>query len=140
MFLTQVGCGAGKKATLTGRVTLGGQPVESGFITFFPEDNQGTAVTGEIVQGEYKIEDLVPGKKRIYVALTDQGESIAPDPSEKITSRRESNAERLAGRKKKQTGSKQPAPVKIGGNNVIYDIPSGSQQIDVPLEKLGPGK
>ena len=133
VVLMLAGCG-GKNTTVTGRVTLGGQPVESGFITFFPEDNRGTSVGAAIIQGEYKVENIVPGKKRVYVSITEAVESdtIA------TTSRREANAERLGDRKKKQ--SKQPAPVKIGGNNVIYDIPSGSQQIDIPLEKLGAGK
>jgi len=140
LLLLLAGCGGGNKTTVTGRVTLGGQPVESGFVTFFPEDNRGSAVTGDIVQGEYKVEDLVPGKKRIYVAITGQGETVADDASSVGHSRRETNAERVGEMKKRRTGSKQAAPVKIGGNNVIYDIPSGSQQIDIPLEKLGPGK
>src|SRR5438093_11685411 len=110
LLLTLVGCGGGNKTTVTGRVTLGGQLVETGFITFLPEDNRGSAVTAEIVQGQYKVEDLVPGKKRIYVSITEQVQSDTANP---IRSRREANAERLGDRKKKQ--SKQPAPVKIGG-------------------------
>jgi hypothetical protein len=132
LALILTGCGAGNKATVTGKVTLGGKAVETGFVTFFPEDNRGSPITVEIVQGQYTIEDLVPGKKRIYVNVTERVES---GPDETATSRRESNAERLAGSKKRQTLSKQPAPAKIDGNNKIVTIGSGSQQIDIPLEK-----
>jgi len=131
LVLMPAGCG-GNKATVTGKVTLGGKAVETGFVTFFPEDNRGTPITVEIVQGQYTIEDLVPGKKRIYVNVTERVES---GPDETATSRRESNAERLAGSKKRQTLSKQPAPAKLDGNNKIVTIGTGSQQIDIPLEK-----
>ena len=139
IFVTQVGCGAGGKAKVTGRVTLGGQPVENGYITFFPEDNHGTTAMTEIVEGDYKIGDLVPGKKRIYVTITGQGESVTEDAPPAGKSRREANAERLGERKKRRTASQQAA-FKIEGNNSIYDIPSGSHQIDIPLEKVGAGK
>src|SRR5207244_13497745 len=73
-FCTIAGCG-GNKATVTGRVTLSNQVVDSGFVTFFPEDNRGSAVTAEIVQGEYRLEDVVPGKKRIFVSIAGQAQS-----------------------------------------------------------------
>jgi|SRR5438552_11277240 len=135
VVLMLAGCG-GKNTTVTGRVTLGGQPVESGFITFFPEDNRGTSVGAAIIQGEYKVENIVPGKKRVYVSITEAVESdtIA------TTSRREANAERLAEMKKRRAGSKESAPAKLGGNNKIVEIGSGSQQIDIPLEKRSSGK
>src|SRR5205823_6674985 len=90
-----------------------GKAVETGSVTFIPEDNQGSPITVEIVQGQYTIEDLVPGKKRIFVNLTQQ---VEPGPDETAASRRESNAERLAGSKKRKTLSKQPAPAKLEGN------------------------
>jgi len=135
LVLTAGGCG-GNKAKVTGRVTLGGQPVESGFITFFPEDKGGTSAMAEIVGGEYTIEDLAPGKKRLYVNITERSE---PGPGDTAT-RNESNRERLTESKKRQTKSKQPAPPKIDGNNKIVTIVSGSQKIDIPLEKQSSGK
>jgi hypothetical protein len=86
----------------------------------------------EIVRGEYKVEDLAPGKKRVYVNITDQTQSAAGDAT---TSRSESNSERLTEGKKRQSRSKQSAPVKIEGNNKIVSIVSGSQQVDIPLGK-----
>jgi hypothetical protein len=136
LLLILAGCG-GKNTTVTGRVTLGGQPVESGFITFFPEDNHGTSVGGEVIRGEYKVENILPGKKRVYVSITEQ---IEPAKVNVTKSRDEANAERLAGMKKKRTGSKQPASLKLEGNDKIVEIGSGSQQIDIPLEKRAAGK
>ena len=134
--LIVAGCG-GKNTTVTGRVTLGGQPVESGFITFFPEDNHGTSVGGEITRGEYKVENIVPGKKRVYVSIPEKVDSDATDAT---TTRKDANTERIAGLKKRRTGSKQPAPLKLEGNDKIVEIGSGSQQIDIPLEKRAAGK
>ncbi len=131
-----MGCG-GNKATVTGRVTLSNQLVDSGFVTFFPEDNRGSAVTAEIVQGEYRLEDVIPGKKRIFVSIAGQAQT---DTEGAPTPRREANAERLGERKKRQNASKQSAPINLGGNNKIVDVGSGSQQIDVLLEKLGAGQ
>jgi hypothetical protein len=136
LLLIPAGCG-GNKATVTGTVTLGGKAVETGSVAFVPEDNQGSPVTAEIIQGQYTIEDLVPGKKRIHVNITKQVES---GPDETGASRRESNTERLAGSKKRQTLSKQPAPAKLDGNNKIVTVVSGSQKIDIPLESHGSGK
>jgi hypothetical protein len=135
LLLIPIGCG-GNKATVTGRVTLSKQLVDSGFVTFFPEDNRGSAVTAEIVQGEYRMEDLVPGKKRIFVSIAGEVQS---DTAGVTTSRKEANAERL-GERKKRPNSKQSAPINVGGNNKIVDVGSGSQQIDIPLEKLGAGQ
>ena len=97
LALIVAGCG-GKNTTVTGRVTLAGQPVESGFITFFPEDNHGTSVGAEIIQGEYKVENIIPGKKRVYVSITEKVDSDATDAT---TTRKEANTERIAGLKKK---------------------------------------
>jgi hypothetical protein len=124
--------GCGKRAALTGRVTLDGQPVESGFVTFFPEDNQGTSVGVEIVQGQYSVPEIAAGKKRIFVNITEVAEPAQIDVAK---SRNESNAERLAGARKKQGKSKQAAPAKLEGNNKIVTVGSGSQQIDIPLER-----
>jgi hypothetical protein len=136
LVLMPAGCG-GKGATVTGRVTLGGQPVESGFVTFYPEDSQGTSVGVEIVNGEYSVPDIAPGKKRIFVNITD---IVEPTHTNATKSREEANAERLAGAKRKKSKSKQPASEKLDGNNKIVNVVSGSQQIDIPLEKQKSGK
>src|SRR5713101_4025335 len=91
VVLTLAGCGDGRKAMVTGKVTYEGQAVESGFITFFPEDKQGTSAEGEIINGEYTIPNLTPGKKRVFISITEQ---VEPTTTNVTKSREEANAER----------------------------------------------
>jgi hypothetical protein len=135
--LVLTGCGAGNKATITGKVTYEGQPVESGFITFFPEDQRGTTAEGEIINGEYSVSNLTPGKKRVFISITEQ---VEPTTTNVSKSREEANAERLKPRKRKPSSSKQPLPGNFSGNNKIVDIDSGTQQLDFPLGKPRAGK
>jgi hypothetical protein len=137
IVLALAGCGDGKKAMVTGKVTYEGQAVESGFITFFPEDKQGTSVEGEIINGEYTIVNLTPGKKRVFISITEQ---VEPTTTNITKSREEANTERLAKRKKKAPSSKQSLPGNFSGNNKIVDIVLGSQQVDIPLGKPRAGK
>jgi hypothetical protein len=129
--------GCGSKCSVSGRVTLGGQPVESGFITFFPADDKGQSASGEIVHGEYSIDTLTPGKKRIFVNITDQTAGTAVNTTK---SRDEANAERMSKLKRKSTGSKKPTGGGITGNDKIVEVGSGSQKIDIPLEKAATSK
>jgi hypothetical protein len=56
------GCGGPsdewERASASGRVTLNGEPLKTGTITFFPiGDTRGPAAGGEITDGEYSIDD-----------------------------------------------------------------------------------
>ena len=75
LLLVGAGCG-GKtdewnRAAVRGRIMLGGQPLQSGTITFFPiGGTKGPAAGGEIVDGEYSIEAAqgpVVGLNRIEI-------------------------------------------------------------------------
>jgi hypothetical protein len=133
--LIPAGCGAGNTATVTGKVTYDGQPVESGFITFFPDDQRGSTAEGEIINGEYAVSNLTPGKKRVFISITEQ---VEPLTSNVTKSREEANAQRLA--KRKPPSSKQAVPSNFSGNNKIVEIGSGNQQLDFPLGKPRTGK
>jgi hypothetical protein len=124
--------GCGSKSAVSGRVTVGGQPVESGFVTFFPADDKGQSVGGEIVQGEYSIDIITPGKKRVLVHITDP---TAPASANVTKTREEANTERLSKSKRKQSGSQKTTSTKLIGNDKIVEVGSGSQRIDIPLEK-----
>ena len=132
--LIMAGCGS--KASVGGRVTIGGQPVESGFVTFFPADDKGQAVGAQIVDGEYTIDEIVPGKKRISVNITDP---TAGPGANTPKSRDETNAERLSMAKKRPKATKNPTKTGLAGNDIIVDVGTGSQKIDIPLEKAGAG-
>jgi len=125
--------GCGGKCSVSGKVTLEGQPVESGFVTFFPEDKNGQSVGAYIVDGQYSIDNITPGKKRVNVSIT--GVAAAPG-SGTPRSRDEANEERLKESKKRPSAAKKTAkPTTIIGNDKIVEVGSGSQTIDIPLDR-----
>ena len=56
LFLLAAGCGASRRGAAAGRVTLDGEPVEGGTITFIPAAaGQGQPAWADIVAGEYSL-------------------------------------------------------------------------------------
>ena len=72
LLAATVGCSS--RASVTGNVTLDGQPIDGGTISFIPTDNaNGSTARGKIEGGHYSIpasEGLTPGTKRIKVRWT----------------------------------------------------------------------
>ena len=76
-LLALAGCGA-RESRVSGSVTLNGQPVETGAITFVPVDGKTPTAGGEIKDGRYSVKvpvgtmkvsisaPKVVGKKKIY--------------------------------------------------------------------------
>jgi len=69
MILTASGCGKPfdyANSTVCGLVTIDGQPVVKGDITFTPtKPGQGPSVGGKIVDGKYQCEHVPVGKLRV---------------------------------------------------------------------------
>lgn len=65
------GCGGGTQASVAGKVTLDGQPVENGLITFVPMDkSKGQTAGASISNGNYKIDSTnlpSPGTYRVEI-------------------------------------------------------------------------
>ena len=63
------GCRAKKliTVTVTGKVTVDGEPIEKGSIMFMAEDGQTATGGGAILNGTYTAE-VPPGKKRVLVS------------------------------------------------------------------------
>ncbi len=127
-----LGCGDKDKATVTGKVTLENEPVASGYIWFHPEDKQGTSASGEIVDGEYRITGMTPGKKRVQITITEVSGSVADNPGR---SRDEANAERLSKMKGRRAISSSAVPEQLVGNNQVKEVVAGNQSFDFNLEK-----
>ncbi|RCS48318.1 hypothetical protein DTL42_13415 [Bremerella cremea] len=66
-----VGCGAEKSDTVTvkGNVTVDGEPLEKGSITFLAADGATPASGGTIEEGKYTAE-IIPGEKKVMVLGT----------------------------------------------------------------------
>lgn len=81
LALTVAGCGEGdslNRGAISGRVTLDGQPLETGSISFWPTDGtQGPMATGPIAAGQYSLESKVGpvvGKHSVKIeAIRDTG-------------------------------------------------------------------
>ncbi len=68
LVLAAAGCG--DAVAVSGKVTLDGVPVESGTVTFVPEDtSKGQGAGATITNGEYKIEGVgpPPGSYRVEI-------------------------------------------------------------------------
>jgi len=63
-----VGCGP-SRTTVSGEVTLDGQPLDNGSITFIPLEGDTPSAGIAITAGEYHVE-LAPGKKRVEISAT----------------------------------------------------------------------
>ena len=90
------GCGSGGRQSIDGTVTLDGQPLEKGSITFIPQaGTQGPTAGAEIVDGNYTISTaggtfagkfrveitaaIVSGKIEIEGKIYDKHEQFLPD-------------------------------------------------------------
>lgn len=70
------GCGSAEDPTVpvSGNVTLDGQPLPSGRITFLPSDGKGAVAGAEVATGKYEAR-VTPGPKQVTV--TAQREAAA---------------------------------------------------------------
>jgi hypothetical protein len=83
LFLAACGCGgSGGKGTVTGTVTLDGQPLPAGKIAFMPAE--GAGVSADIRDGAYTATDVPTGEVKVIVEthslkpLVDQAKGAAP--------------------------------------------------------------
>jgi hypothetical protein len=133
-LLMLAGCGDSSHATVSGKVTLDGSPLDSGYVSFIPEDPQvGQTSGGKIADGEYTAEEVTTGQMRVNVMLglattTDNMHQIRKDMMKEAHTRR---------------GGKMPRPspefaVKLRsgspGTGEVHTIHPGSQTLDLQLE------
>ncbi len=117
-FFPLVGCGEEQgRSSISGTVTYEGQPLETGFVNFLPQNGDGPTAAGEVTKGQFSVTGIFPGKKRVQIQAADQSRtysSPAPTPNTKDSAIFPPNA--------------------IGNNQTIEIIP-GSQTLDFKLKK-----
>ena len=64
--LVLAGCGSGN-ATVTGRVTFNGEPVNRGSLTLIPVDGKGQPAGGNVENGAFTIKEVLPGEKTVQI-------------------------------------------------------------------------
>src|SRR4051812_2388316 len=61
------GCSDGSKATVSGKVTLDGEPLKEGLIKFLPADGKSQNADAPIKDGQY-MATMPPGEKRVEIS------------------------------------------------------------------------
>jgi hypothetical protein len=54
-------------ATVSGVVTLDGQPLDKGYISYSPAGGEGDSITADIRDGKYELQ-VMPGKKFVQIS------------------------------------------------------------------------
>src|SRR5262249_35792071 len=119
------GCGK-KGATVTGRVTFDGDPVEAGYITFNPDDGKGTAVGAPIRGGKYKAMDVPLGRYRVNIVSGD------PSRSSRDSGEEPGKGQPAAARPRPDTNLITPDAI---GNNAVREVSKLTEIQDFELEK-----
>lgn len=88
------GCGSSDFSTVTGVVTLDGQPVGKASVTFVPDDDGGSSSTGYTDEtGRFKMSTINPGdgvkrgKYKVLVSCTEPSEKLARMPGDRMAER-----------------------------------------------------
>lgn len=63
------GCGGPPKAKVSGTVTLDGEPIENGTISFYPTGKDGQTAGGGIENGKYTVE-ASPGEMTVVISAS----------------------------------------------------------------------
>jgi len=78
-YLTLAGCqSAIEKASVSGTVTLNGEPVQVGTISFEPTDPAAPSASAEIHDGRFSVESPV-GNRRVAIMAYRQAKGLGPD-------------------------------------------------------------
>jgi hypothetical protein len=112
------GCGGGSGTTVTGTVTFNGQPVESGTISFVPEDGKSAPAGGEVRNGSFSVKNVSPGKNRVEVSSHGGKGPENMDDAIKAA---------------KQGPPKDVMMPKDDGNNQVVDVASGGPPLELKI-------
>ncbi len=91
LLLAAAGCGRGHGASVSGRVTLDGEPLDTGTVTFHPVGDGPTAYGGIHPNGSYQAKTgtqpgMPPGEYRVTVLAATEPPTDGPSvPGEMIT-------------------------------------------------------
>jgi len=150
-----LGCGGGK-GTVSGKVTLGGQPLPAGTIGFHP--SKGTAIAGEIKDGQYSVSGVPAGEVKVTVetaSIKDEADNLnknyqlfsksrsqippgvqMPPEAKKHLDEDKQKAADMAQKAKDLNAKYRPIPEKYSkaeSSGLTVQVNSGSNTFDVPL-------
>lgn len=83
LVLFLLGCGE-SRTTVAGKVTCNGEPLKYGHILFEPIDANGEIPGGaDVLNGEYKVDRITPGRKRVLIKSRPGPRLVAATASER---------------------------------------------------------
>ncbi len=121
LLFTTSGCGGPEIAPVSGKITVGGQPVGRGSVTFMPDQDKGTSgkvAVGDIQSdGSYSLrtfdtdDGALVGHHRVIISGRglEDAENMAPDPN-------------IPPRYANPAQSGLTAEVKSGSNPINFDL------------------
>jgi hypothetical protein len=132
---TLAGCGSGKPegvAQVSGRVTLGGEPLSGAIVTFLPvQQGASTSLGRTDDEGRFTllyggdIEGAQVGQHRVTITTFSRGNPDADPP-------RPASAEKVPAQYNRDTTL--TADVVAGKNTIDFDLQAGGQIAAVPVE------
>lgn len=130
LCLGAIGCG-GSTTSVSGKITYNGEPVEDGFVSFRPADGTGQVFSANIVNGEYKAAQAVPGSRVVSIHGTKKVKlALSSEESAKIAAE-----QAAAGQGGLQmTEAADYIPDDAEGNNQTHEIASGDQTMNFDLK------
>ncbi len=133
-----IGCGRSDKTIVFGKVTLDGNPVPEGVVTFTPMGLKGRSAGSMIENGTYYVPDVYPGPNLIVVEATRQapGNMGAMMVAAKRLSAQhpELKGKKLERRILKESGMDYMIPPGALGNEQVHDIGYDKEELDLNLE------
>jgi hypothetical protein len=123
------GCSDGKRGAVSGRVTLDGQPIEEGRITFIPaEGNSGPTAGSVILNGNYR----VPASGGAWVGKN-RVEIRGVRKSGNQTATASAYPRGTGGTEKVEERAEAVPEIYNTRSQLVEDIRAGSNQIDFEL-------
>jgi hypothetical protein len=120
VLLLCVGCNSTPETTsISGKVSLGGRPLQEGYITFYPEKGTETTIGAKVVEGHYQIDAITPGKWRVLISGTPEVKTV----------QHKNGVTTL-----KLESSPNMVSPKAKGNLQVIEVHSGVQALDFTLQ------
>ncbi len=133
------GCGRNDKTEVYGTVTVDGQPLEEGSITFIALGQNGRSAGGLIRDGQYRVLDVYPGKNRIMIDSTREQQFSMGEMMSAAKEIQARNPELKGGKFEravfKKGGADFMLPSQTAGNNQEHDIGGDRMELDIHLER-----
>jgi hypothetical protein len=129
VFLVVAGCGG--KGTASGKVEYDGRPIGKGYITFLPATGDGPTSGGPIADGQYRVDDLTPGKKLVQIV----GVKKVNFPTSNDELARQWKAKAQHGDSTGTIGRAEEVPTDAPGNNSEVEVKEGEQLLDFAVKR-----